>query len=181
MQALHELKRTPPTNVRANKPRGTPSGLASPGDRSRCRSLQKSPEAAAKPIQDSAAGITPPRSSAANGCVWVTKLGDQVVCQIRLAQTSAHVARLCQFRLDPEWQHTSIPKNLVGCLQTYCWDQGCLRLVAEASDVPAWFRDLLNHGGFHLSRERTRAGRTLYGSRWILPGATAHTARCDSL
>ena len=51
MQALHELKRTPPTNVRANKPRGTPNGLASPGDRSRCRSLQDSPEAAANPIE----------------------------------------------------------------------------------------------------------------------------------
>lgn len=106
-----------------------------------------------------------PAATARANCLWVSKLGDRIVGRIGLVQAAPQVARLCQFRVDPEWQHTSIPKNLVGCLQAYCWCQGALKLVAEASDVPAWFRELLNRGGFRMSAQRMVAGRMQYEFR----------------
>lgn len=162
MQAVHDGMRRPRTKVRANKSRGASNSVICAEDKNHGKPPQKSPLLAASPIQAARSDDVALRSSMARGCLWVSELGGRVVGRVGLAQAAAQVARLCQFRMDPEWQHTSIPKHLVSCLQDYCWHHGCFKLVAEARDIPGWFRDLLERGGFRPSREATSAGQMLY-------------------
>lgn len=139
-------------------PQGALNGWKPPRIGNRRRSSLTSSRGAAQSCP------TAPACSGAPGgeCLWVAKLGDRVVGRIRLVQVGGQVAELCQLRLNPEWQHTAIPHKLVCCLQDYCRERGCSKLVAEDRNVPGWFRALLHRKGFRLSQEQTTAGRTLY-------------------
>ena len=161
MKAVQELKPAPRANGRANLFSSERNALTAPRN-GHCRGAAPTlPGAVARPVQGPPADGAAHRSRAASDCLWVTKLGDQIVARLQLAQ-AAQVLRLCEFRLDPEWRHTRIPEDLVRRLRAYCSEQGCSKLVADASHVPCWFCKLLNRGGFRCSCQATAPGRALY-------------------
>jgi CheY-like chemotaxis protein len=95
-------------------------------------------------------------------CLWITELADRVVGAIGLVHISRRAVKVTKFRVDPDWQHTSISSGLLRRVHDYCRDHGGLKLVVEAGCAPGWFPDLIQQAGFHLMRQRTAAGKAVW-------------------
>jgi CheY-like chemotaxis protein/N-acetylglutamate synthase-like GNAT family acetyltransferase len=94
-------------------------------------------------------------------CLWISQLGDRVVGAVGLIHIRRRAVQLTKFRIDPDWQHTSIPRNLVRRVHDYCRDHGRLKLVVETGAAPGWFHVLIQQSGFHLARQPALAGKAV--------------------
>jgi CheY-like chemotaxis protein len=89
-------------------------------------------------------------------------MGEQVVGVIGISQVARHVVKICQFRLDPQWHHTSISRSMIDRVREYCWSQGCLKLVVETGSVPGWMLGMLGRRGFRLVRQHAVEGKSTH-------------------
>jgi CheY-like chemotaxis protein/GNAT superfamily N-acetyltransferase len=95
-------------------------------------------------------------------CLWTTDVSGEVAGIIGLCRTAPHVAQIDEFRIDPQWQHTSIPSTLLRQVREYCSSQGCATLLVQAGSVPGWLLTLLAHSGFRPAKQEVVAGRQVY-------------------
>jgi CheY-like chemotaxis protein len=95
-------------------------------------------------------------------CLWTSELSGEVVGVIGLAHTSPHSVKIDEFRIRPEWQHTSIPKRLLEQVRQYCSDSGRMKLQVETGTVPGWLVTQIGRSGFRMAREAAVNGITMH-------------------
>ncbi len=88
--------------------------------------------------------------------LWINKIGDRIVGLARLVPHGPHEARLVFFHIDPEWQHTKVPENLIRSIYNYCQDHGGIRVILASQVAPPWMLALLKQYGFRC----TKPGKT---------------------
>ena len=88
--------------------------------------------------------------------VWECRIGGLVVGRVGLCQDGPGVARICLFRLDPQWQHTAVATKLIRCVCDHCAAHGCSEVTWKPGAAPRWLRELF---------ARHRAGRLAARSR----------------
>lgn len=100
-----------------------------------------------------------PESAEALGptnCLWVNQIGDRIVGLVRLAAAGAGTARIVAFRVDPEWYHTAVVRDLIQAVKDHCRQRGCLRVLVDFNVAPPWMPSVLKRHGFRVAwRERT--------------------------
>lgn len=101
---------------------------------------------------------TPENRDVAKGCEevghefqWVCRIGGSVVGRVGLRQDGLNSARICFFRVDPEWQHTSVPRKLIQCVRGHTRSQGVTRIMMEPRVVPRWLLQSLRRRGLRLA------------------------------
>ncbi len=92
-------------------------------------------------------------------CLWVTRVGGHTLGVLRLAGVSPQVARIAALRVDPEWHHTRVLRNLVQEAHDFCRKQGCVLLQCDAGVAPHWMLHFLESCGFRLAGHRLVDGR----------------------
>jgi RimJ/RimL family protein N-acetyltransferase len=91
--------------------------------------------------------------------VWAAEIGGRVVGLIGLVPVGNKAARIAWFRIEPEWQHTSVLVKLIGQLHEHCRSQGYRRVALDVRLAPQWMWRMLARSGFRLLR-RIRGPRS---------------------
>jgi ribosomal protein S18 acetylase RimI-like enzyme len=94
--------------------------------------------------------------------VWVCNIGGRVVGTVGLRHEGHNEARICLFRVDPEWQHTSVPKKLIQCVRAYSRRCGLTRINMEPRVAPRWMVASLRRRGLSLVGYTSAWGRPLF-------------------
>ncbi len=100
-----------------------------------------------------------PSGSASIDCLWVTRVSGRTLGMLRLAGAGPHAARITSLRVDPEWHHTSILRNLVQEAHDYCRKLGCVTLQCGTGVAPHWMLHFLESCGFRLTGHQLENGR----------------------
>jgi N-acetylglutamate synthase-like GNAT family acetyltransferase len=91
------------------------------------------------------------RFVAGHDYMWVCSIGGRIVGVVRLRHDGPDVARLSQFHVDPEWQHTSVPRKLICCVRTHFRHAGLSRIVVEPRVAPRWLLRSLRYREFQFA------------------------------
>ena len=74
-----------------------------------------------------------------------------MVGAVELRHEGPDTAEICLFRVDPEWQHTSVPRKLLQCVRGHSRHYGLTRISMEPRMVPRWLLQSLRRRGFRLA------------------------------
>jgi N-acetylglutamate synthase-like GNAT family acetyltransferase len=96
-----------------------------------------------------------------NDCLWIVKIQDQVIGTVGLRHEGPHVAKVSNFRIQPEWQRTSVLSRLIDRLHRYCWEQGYLKLLVDSRIARPIAQHFAQHRGF-LAVRRKRVAANEY-------------------
>jgi len=55
---------------------------------------------------------------------------------IRLSEDGPGIARIDEFRVDPEWYHTAVVNDLIREVDDYCRKRGCSRSWSISTSPP---------------------------------------------
>ena len=110
------------------------------------------------------------RADADEDLLWVCNIGGRAVGTVALRHEGRDTARICLFRVDPEWQHTSVPRKLIQCVRAYSRRCGLTRINMEPRVAPRWMLAALRHRGLQLVGYTTAWGRPLLEFD-VTPGA----------
>jgi N-acetylglutamate synthase-like GNAT family acetyltransferase len=91
--------------------------------------------------------------------MWVCNIGGHVVGTVGLRRVGPDAVRLSLFHVDPEWQHTSVPAKLVGCVRSHFQHAGLSQIVMDPRVAPQWVGQLLGRRGFHFDGYRDVLGK----------------------
>jgi N-acetylglutamate synthase-like GNAT family acetyltransferase len=94
--------------------------------------------------------------------VWVCNIGGRVVGTVGLRHEGHNAARICLFRVDPEWQHTSVPRKLIQCVRAYSRRCGLTRISMEPRVAPRWLLASLRRRGLELVGYTAAWGHPLF-------------------
>jgi hypothetical protein len=89
------------------------------------------------------------------------RIAERVVGAIGICQDGLDGLRIRLFRIDPEWQHTSVPTKLIECVRHHALCSGRSRIVIEPRVVPRWLLQSLGRHGFHFEGWRSVCDREL--------------------
>jgi GNAT superfamily N-acetyltransferase len=89
------------------------------------------------------------------------RIANRVLGMIGICPDGLDGIRIHLFRIDPEWQHTSVPKKLFQRVRRYAQHHGLGRIVVEPRVVPRWLLQSLGRHGFHFEGWRSVCGREL--------------------
>ena len=79
--------------------------------------------------------------------LWICRIAGRVVGTVGLRHAGPAAAQMCFFHVDPEWQHTSVPRKLIQCVRGHSADFCLARIVMEPRAAPRWLlRSLPRHG-----------------------------------
>lgn len=90
------------------------------------------------------------RTQASTRCLWISQIGDRIVGVVRLVEAGPGTARIAMFRIDPEWYHTPVVTNLIGAVQEYCQQHGCVKVLVGFGVAPPWMPSVLRRHGFQV-------------------------------
>jgi hypothetical protein len=85
----------------------------------------------------------------ANG-LWIKQIGDRIVGMLRLTVAGPGAARIVAFRVDPEWYHTAVVKDLIEAVHSHCRRHGCSRVLVDFDVAPPWMPSVLSRQGFRV-------------------------------
>jgi len=100
-----------------------------------------------------------PAPHAPQDWAWVCRIAERVVGAIGVAPDGLDGLCIRLFRIDPEWQHTSVPKKLIECVRNHAERCGRSRIVVEPRVVPRWLLQSLGRYGFHFEGWRSVCDR----------------------
>jgi N-acetylglutamate synthase-like GNAT family acetyltransferase len=83
-------------------------------------------------------------------CLWVNQIGNRIVGVVRLAAAGPDTARIVTFRVDPEWYHTAVVKDLIQAMTDHCRRHGCSRILVDFRVAPPWMASVLRRHGFRV-------------------------------
>ena len=89
------------------------------------------------------------------------RIAERVVGAIGVCPDGLDGLRIRLFRIDPEWQHTSVPGKLVECVRNHAQCSGRSRIVVEPRVVPRWLLQSLGRHGFQFEGWRSMCDREL--------------------
>jgi hypothetical protein len=95
-------------------------------------------------------------------CSWVVTIAGEVVAAVGLCYEGQYVARVCAFRVHPEWQHTSAVTKLLDCIRNHCWARGFLRVLLESCAAPRWLLSSMQRRGFQFAGRTRVAGKDTF-------------------
>jgi len=78
---------------------------------------------------------------------WVVAVGGHVVGALRLERDGKGGARVRCVRIDPEWQHTSVPESLADRARAFCRHAGYSRVAFAPGSAPLWFQAMARRRG----------------------------------
>ena len=92
---------------------------------------------------------------------WICRIAEHVVGAIGVCPDGLNGLRIHLFRIDPEWQHTSVPGKLIECVRSHAGRSGCGRIVVEPRVVPRWLLQSFSRHGFQFEGWRSVCDREL--------------------
>jgi GNAT superfamily N-acetyltransferase len=87
------------------------------------------------------------------------RIADRVVGVIGVSPDGLDGLCIRLFRIDPEWQHTSVPRKLIECVCRHARHVGRHRIVVEPRVVPRWLLQSLGRYGFQFEGWRSVCDR----------------------
>jgi len=87
------------------------------------------------------------RGAESSELAWVAAVGARVVGVLRLTRNDEGIARVQRVRIDPEWQHTSVPESLADRALAFCRRAGDARITFALGSAPSWFKTLARRRG----------------------------------
>jgi hypothetical protein len=104
---------------------------------------------------------THPTPPAHRDWAWVCRIANRVVGAIGVGPDGLDGLCIRLFRIDPEWQHTSVPRKLIECVCRHAERLGRHRIVVEPRVVPRWLLQSLGRYGFQFEGWRSVCDREL--------------------
>ena len=92
---------------------------------------------------------------------WMCRIAGRVVGAIGVCPDGLDGLRIRLFRIDPDWQHTSVPRKLIECVRNHAQRCGRSRIVVEPRVVPRWLLHSLGRHGCQFEGWRSVCGREL--------------------
>jgi GNAT superfamily N-acetyltransferase len=89
------------------------------------------------------------------------RIADRLVGMIGICPDGLDGLRIHLFRIDPEWQHTSVPRKLFQRVRRHAKRRGLGRIVVEPRVVPRWLLQSLGRQGFQFEGWRSVCDREL--------------------
>ena len=84
-------------------------------------------------------------------CIWLCTISGLVVGAVGLRHEGLDTAKICLFRVDPEWQRTSVTEKLIECIRQHSGRCGITKVVMDPHVAPRWLLRSLRHCGFQLA------------------------------
>ncbi len=92
---------------------------------------------------------------------WICRIAERVVGAVGICPDGLDGLRIRLFRIDPEWQHTSVPRKLIECVRSQAQRTGRNRIVVEPRTVPRWLLQSFGRHGFQFEGWRSVCDREL--------------------
>ena len=83
-------------------------------------------------------------------CIWICGIAGRILGAVRLRHAGLDTAQICLFRVDPEWQRTSVTGKLIECIRQHTGRCGVTKVVMDPHVAPRWLLRSLRHCGFRL-------------------------------
>jgi GNAT superfamily N-acetyltransferase len=93
--------------------------------------------------------------------VWMCRIAERVAGVIGVCPDGLDGLRIRLFRIDPEWQHTNIPRKLFESVRNYAQCSGRSRIIVEPRVAPRWLLESLPRHGFQFEGWRSVCDREL--------------------